>query len=354
MKAVRIFDHGGVDKLVYGDFPMPEIGPRDVRVQVTATGVSLWDIKYRRGELPVLPGRPAFPMPMQLGRDAAGRVEAVGRDVTAFAVGDRVVGLVHPANPASALTVRGFGNLSTEIEYPGHTLFGGNAQFVARPESYWMKLPSGASESAAAAALWSYSTAHRILADRLGAHLGDSVLLIGASGGMGSATLDLAELMGLRVIAVTRSAQKKAFLEARGAAAVVVLSGKDDAAAVRAYADQLGVDGAIDYSGDPTMLKLAIDVLRPGGTLVVAAVEGGGGPVPLTTRDCLRLEINLRGARASTLNDQRCVIDLLGQGKIEPAIHTVLPLSAIGEAHTLLESGTVSGRILLDPWGERS
>src|SRR6266568_6810294 len=118
MKAVRLYEFGGPDKLVYGEHPMPDVGPGDVLVKVLATSVSRWDVKYRTGEVHEfygkatghhggIHGRRAFPMPMQLGRDVAGEVVAVGASVTALKSGDRVLGLVHPENPASINTMRG-------------------------------------------------------------------------------------------------------------------------------------------------------------------------------------------------------------------------------------------------------
>lgn len=352
MKAVRIEAHGGLDQLQYGDHPRPEPGPQDLLVRVMATTVSGWDVKYRRGEVGHgLPGRRRFPLPMQPGRDAAGVVEAVGAQVSGYRPGDAVVGLVHPANPVSSMTIRGLSNLSTDVDYPGHTMFGGNAQYVVRPASYWLPLTSEVSMTSAAAAMWAYASSHRILCDRLRARLGDAVLVVGASGGMGSATLDLARAMGLRVIATTRDAAKRDQLLQRGAHAVLVLDGTSDAtAALRAHADALGLDGAIDYSGDPRMLQLCVQALRPGATLVLVAGEARPEPVPITAADFIRLELNVLGARASTLNDQRAVMALLAQGRITPAIHAVMPMSAVREAHALMESGTVSGRIVLDPW----
>ena len=103
MKAVRIFEFGGPEKLIYGDYPMPEVGPDDVLVKVMATTVSRFDVKYRLGEIHQwgramsrhggLTGRKPFPMPMQLGRDVSGEVAAVGKDVTLFRPGDRSSGL---------------------------------------------------------------------------------------------------------------------------------------------------------------------------------------------------------------------------------------------------------------------
>jgi NADPH:quinone reductase-like Zn-dependent oxidoreductase len=350
MKAVRLSAYGGPEVLEYVDVPMPEIGPADVLVRVLATTISLFDIKYRRGDLRgvALQGRNLFKLPMQLGRDTAGVVEAVGPQVSMFHPGDRVVGLTSPSNPLSPLTIRGFSNLSTHIDLPGHSMFGSNAQFVARPESYWMHLPTEVEYPAAAAAMWAYATSLRILTDRLASRMGDLILVVGGSGGMGSATIDLAKAAGVQVAAVTRSASKVDFLRKRGAANVFVLPQDSVAAAIRSTGDPLGLDGAVDFSGDSEMIRLCVAVLRPGGTLVPAAESRD--PLPITVGDFIRLELNVRGVRGSTLNDQRVILTLLQQGRITPSIHAVMPMSKIGDAHRELEAGNVTGRIVLDPW----
>ena len=334
MKAVRLFAHGGTEALTYSDFPPPEAGPGDVLVRILATTVSGWDVKYRIGQTGG--GGPTFKLPMQPGRDAVGVVEAVGSAVTSFKPGDRVVGLVHPVSATG------------ESIYPGHVTFGGNAQFVARPEAQWLPLPANVDPADAAAAMWSYSTSRRVLVDRLQAHLGETVFVVGGSGGMGSAILDLARAMGVRVIAYTRTERKVAFLKKLGANDVVVAQ-EDSAAAVRKLAPR-GCDGAIDCSGDSAMMRLCVDVLRRGGTFVPVASEGKPAPMPITVADCTRLELTIRGARASSYDDQRAVVTLLARGQIKPAIHAVMPLSELRRAHDMLEAGEVTGRIVLDPW----
>ena len=98
------------------------------------------------------------------------------------------------------------------------------------------------------------------------------------------------------------------------------------------------------------MMRLCVDVLRRGGTFVPIAAESPPVNLPITVGDCTRLELNIRGARASTYDDQRAVVSLLAQGKIKPAIDAVMPLSELRRAHERLEAGDVSGRIVLDPW----
>ena len=351
MKAVRLFEYGGPEVLRYADFPQPAVGPQDLKVRVFATTISQFDVKYRKGLIAKtkLPGRKAFPMPMQLGRDTAGIVEEAGNEVENFKVGDRVVGLTSPANPMSPLTIMGLGNLSSDIDLPGHTMFGSNAQYVARPASYWLPLPDKVGMVEAAAAMWAYGTSHRVLLERLKSRFGDTILIVGASGGMGSATLDLARAMSLRTIVTARSQDDVKFLRDRGASEVVVL---DDSAAgnIRELSGGLGVDSAVDFSGVFEMIRLCIDVLRPGGSLAVMAGEQHEGPIPVTVIDCVGLELNLFGGRGSNLSDQQAVVRLLAQGEIKPAVAAVMKMSEIKQAHEKLEAGGVHGRIVLEPW----
>jgi NADPH:quinone reductase-like Zn-dependent oxidoreductase len=351
MKAVRLFEYGGPEVLRFADYPQPDVGPNDVKVRVLASTISQFDVKYRKGIIAKikLPGRKTFPMPMQLGRDTAGVVEEVGSDVDNFRVGDRVVGLTSPANPMSPLSIMGLGNLSSDIDLPGHTMFGSNAQYVARPASYWLPLPENVGMVDAAAAMWAYGTSHRVLLDRLKSRFGDTILIIGASGGMGSATLDLAHAMGLRTIVTSRSQDGVAFLRDRGASEVVILD--DDAAEkIRKIGGGIGLDAAVDFSGDLAMIRLCVDVLRPGGSLAIMAGENNKGPMPIEVADCIGLELNLCGGRGANISDQQAVVRLLAQREIKPAVAAVMKLSEITQAHEMLEAGGVRGRIVLEPW----
>jgi putative oxidoreductase len=110
------------------------------------------------------------------------------------------------------------------------------------------------------------------------------------------------------------------------------------------------VDASVDFSGDPAMLRLCVDALRPGGTTVIVAGEGRVDPIPVTATDFVKLELNLKGARASTIRDQVAVLELLAKGRIHPVIDREIPMSEMRFAHEHLESGRVSGRILIDPW----
>jgi len=353
MKAVRIFDFGGPEVLKFDDYPMPEVKPGDVLVRVEATSVSGFDLKYRAGLLhkhnktSALPGRKPFPMPMQLGRECAGIVEAIGNDVTKFNVGDRVVGMTHPANPDSIETIRGLGNLSSGIDIPGHTMFGAYAQFVSRPENYWLPLADQVSFDQAASVMWPATTAHRIVTSRLGIKLGDALLVTGATGGMGFATLRLAKLAGAMTIATTRDAKKISLLKEYGADHVVV-TGENDVQKIRDLTGGRGVDGAVDYTGVNSMMRLCNDVMRLGGSICITF--GEPGPLPFTASDFNSVELTLMGVRGGTPGDQFSVWELMNKGLLRVPVDRVLPLAEVAKAHTLQETDKVAGRIVLHPW----
>ena len=313
--AVRLFEYGGPDKLVYGEYDLPALGERDVLVKNLAASVSRWDVKYRAGDLAryQLPGRAAFPLPQQLGREAAGEVIAVGRAVTRFKSGNRVIGVTHPEDQDFVESARGLGNLSRNLAIPGHQAFGSYAQYLVRDERLWLPLPDGVDYEQAGIALWPFSSSHRVVRDRLHVWLGDTVLIAGASGGMGQATMQLCKLAGARVIATTRHASEGRILRDLGADAAVVTQDAERAQAeVLALTGGEGVDHAVDYTGSPDLLRLG-GVMRLGGSLVVSS-EQGREPLPFTAADMIRLELNLLGIRGARMNDMLTVLKLLGAG----------------------------------------
>ena len=358
MKAVRIAEFGGPEVLAYGDYPMPELCEADVLVKVKATSVSGWDLKYRNGTLlnsaakKGLPGRKMFPMPQQLGREASGVVVAVGKYVKDFQVDDRVLGLVHPENPGCDNAIRGRGNLSTGVDYPGHTMFGGNAQYVSRPENYWVKLPDTVDFEQAAAGSWSFPTAHRIIIDRCRVEKGDAVLITGMSGGMGNASLQWAKLSGAKVIGTTRDDQKIAQLQAMGADLVVSSADLEQAGEmIRSFTHGRGVDRYIEFTGNHDLIALSKEVLAPGGTICLVAGDTSNDHVPFTVLDFTRLEMQLVGIRGSRRVDQEVYLEQLAQGEISVPVAREMGLDEIQEAHKLMEGGSLTGKIVLRPWG---
>jgi putative oxidoreductase len=212
-------------------------------------------------------------------------------------------------------------------------------------------LPDGVDYEQAGVALWPFSSSHRVVHDRLKVRLGDTVLIAGASGGMGQATMQLCKLAGARVIATTRHAAKVAVLRDLGADAAVVTADAERARAdVLALTGGEGVDHAVDYTGSPELLRFLGSVMRLGGSLVISS-EQGREPIPFTASDLIRLELNLLGIRGARMNDMRTALKLLGDGRIKTRIVAKFPLAQVGEAHELLvNSPDLVGRIAVLPW----
>lgn len=351
--AARVHEHGGPENLLFGEYPLEPIGPTDVLVAVDTASVSGWDIKYRAGTLSGvgLPGRRPLRLPQQLGREAAGVVVAVGAEVRRFAQGDRVVGVVHPENPDSIQSIRGLGNLSTGVDVPAHGALGSYATYLVRDQRMWLPVPDGVDLEQAAVALWSYGTSHRLIRDRLRLRLGDTLLVCGASGGMGEATIALAKLSGAQVVVTTRHAAKVDALRELGADEVVVTTQDDAASLIRAWSNGEGVSHAVDYTGNAELMRLAVDSLRLGGVFSPAAgTQIPPGPPPFTVNDFTRLEMTMIGVRGARHEDALAVLDLLAHGRIHSRVAARFPLSDAAKAHALYESATdLVGRIVLKP-----
>jgi putative oxidoreductase len=215
----------------------------------------------------------------------------------------------------------------------------------------WLPLPDGVDYEQAGVALWPFSSSHRVVHDRLQVRLGDMVLVTGASGGMGQATMQLCKLAGARVIATTRHAGKAAVLRELGADAAVITADAENARAeIFSLTGGEGVDHAVDYTGSPELLRFIGSVMRLGGSIVVTS-EQGREPVPFLASDLIRLELNLLGIRGARINDMLSVLKLLGEHRINTRIAARFPLAKVGEAHELLvNSPDLVGRIVVLPW----
>lgn len=348
MHAVRLSRHGDPSVLEYMETPRPQPGPGDVLVKVRATSVNSWDIFYREGRVRALPGRAAFELPFQLGREVAGTVAETGVRVTRYSVGDRVVRMTCPACGHCAPCIRGDDNLCTDIGIPGHQVFGGYADYVVAPEHELLAAPEKPSYEELACTLWSYGTVWRMMHVSSGFRAGDDVLVTAASSGMGTACIQLARHLGAaRVIALTGSANKESTLRKLGADHVLNYKTDEVANQVRALTAGSGVDFVLDNVGGE-MFTLGMSCLREGGTVVTAS-SAAGKRVELDLSTLYRRNLTLVGSRASTRRDQQLVLKLAAAGVIQPVISQVFPLAEAEEAHRVLERAQHVGKLVLCP-----
>ena len=352
-EAVELREHGGPDVLEHGVFPLKRPSSHDVVVDVHAIGITGFDLKYRRGLHPDVqpPGRDLFPVPQQLGREAAGVVVWVGDAVTSVAAGDHVAAVTHPEDPLGVETARGLGNLSFGVEIPGHQALGSYARFLVRDEGMWLKIPETLDLEQAASTLWAFSTAHRVLMDRLRTRLNDIVVILGSTGAMGIAAIQLARLRGTKPVAATRDKSKADQLRDLGAFEVLYLDNLEAAVeTLRDLSGGHGVEHILDFAGDPQVLQRLATQLRVGGSVCIGAGEERGERLPFRVADMIRFEMNVLGIRGARRIDMLTSLDLLIESRVRvPIIHR-FPLSQAAAAHALMEDGLDDvARVLLIP-----
>jgi NADPH2:quinone reductase len=320
MKAIRVEQTGGPEVMTLANVEAPEPGPGEVRVRLHFSGVNFVDVYQRRGLYPV-------EAPFTPGNEGAGEVDVVGAAVTEFAAGDRVA-------------------------YASQR--GSYAEYAIVPEAKLAPVPDSVTLEAAAAVMLQGMTAHYLAHDT--APLGpEKVALVhAAAGGVGLLLVQIARLLGARVIG-TASTEEKAALARRAGAEEVVLYTRDSfLERTRALTGGVGVDVVYDSVGRTTF-EDSLRSLRPRGMMV--SFGQSSGPVPpfepllLSQRGSLFLtRPNLAyyiADRAELLRRANDVLGWIGEGRLDVRIHRILDLAEAAEAHRLLEGRTTAGKLLL-------
>ncbi len=323
MDVVEIAEPGGPEVLVAAGREMPEPGPGEVLIKVAAAGVNFPDVMQRRGHYPPPPGASDIP-----GLEIAGTVVALGDGVTAPAIGDAVCALVTG---------------------------GGYAAYCVAPAPQCLAVPSNFDMVTAAAIPETFFTVWTNLFDRGRLKPGETVLIHGGSGGIGSAAIMVAHATGARVFTTARTEKKCAACRDIGAERAINYTSEDFVEIVKAATDGAGVDLILDIvGGDYTVRNLA--ALAVEGRLVQVAVQGGAKvEVPLFVIMQKRITLTGSTLRARSVADKGAIADALREnvwplfeaGTIEPLIHATFPLAEAAGAHELMESSEHIGKIVL-------
>jgi alcohol dehydrogenase len=337
MRAVVTYEHGGLDRLVYEPaYRDPVIGPGDVLIKVRACTLNYHDVFTRKG----MPGI-KIPMPVILGIDAAGEVAAVGDVVTGFEAGDRV--LVDPIDRVD-------GGLM------GETFDGGLAELLRVPAHMLVRLPDDVGFAEAAALPVAYGTAYRMMLTRGKIRPGETVLVLGASGGVGTCCVQLAKQAGATVIACASSDEKLERLKALGADVTINYATTDWVAECRkafgrarvSRRDEGGIDVVVNFTGGDTWVS-SLKVMRRDGRLLTCGATAGYDP-----HEDLRLiwtfELNIVGSNGWSRDDVLALVDLVRAGKLEPVLHPErFPLERAADAMRLLDDRQVYGKVVVLP-----
>jgi len=334
MKAVILERHGGLDALkLVTDFPDPKVVDGHVVIRVKATSFNYHDVFTVRG----MPGI-KVPMPMIIGLDMAGEILEIGAGVTGWKKGDRV--LVNPLNKQKGLM--------------GEMMHGGLAEKCLVAEHQLIRMPEGVTFEQAASLPVAYGTAHRMIVTHDTIKKGDKVLILGASGGVGTGSVLLAKLWGAEVIACASSADKIERLKALGADHVINYKETDFSKwAVEKYGKpqrrtyEGGVDVVINFTGGDTWAPTLRCVKRGGKILVCGATAGYDPKEDL--RYIWSFELQVIGSNSFYDENLKALMDLIHKGEMKPVIDEVLPLERAVVGLRLIESREVFGKVVVTP-----
>ncbi|MFH1183890.1 MAG: zinc-binding dehydrogenase [Chloroflexota bacterium] len=341
MKTVLFRKHGGPEVLELADFPTPEPLRDQVLVRLRAAALNRMDITVRNG----WPGI-KLELPHINGADGAGEVAALGEGAHDFSVGDRVVINANLGCGQCEACASGFDNMCRAWHLLGETVRGTYAEYVCLPARQLYRLPKDFDFKIAAAAALVFQTAWHSLITRGSLQPGETVLIVGAGGGVNSACLLVAKFQGARVIVVGSSGQKLELARALGADAVVNGAEVEDwSKAVFAATDERGVDVVVDNVGTTFMRSLR--TLRKGGRLLTVG-SSGGAEILIDNRYVFYRHISIIGSTMSPLREFATVMDLVTAGRLAPVMDTTFELEDAAEAQRRLESGKHFGKITLD------
>lgn len=342
MTCVEITDHGGLNALALVQRPIPVPEPGEVLVEVRATGLNHLDLWVRRG----VPGH-RFPLPIIPGCDGAGVVAACGSGVTNVEVGAAVI--LSPGTSCGVCThcLEGRDPLCRDYGILGETRDGTCADYVCVPAANVIPKPDNVGFSEAGCFSLVALTAWTMLVDRAQIAPGEDVLILAGGSGVGSMAIQIAKMLGCRVIATAGSDAKLSRLRELGADDVIHHGNEDIAARVKELTDKRGVNVVFEHVGEATW-QASLRSLAWGGRLVTCGATTGA------KAECdLRLiffkSLSILGSTMGSKGSVPLLVKLLGDGKLRAQIAETLPMSKIETAHRLLEERHVFGKVVVVP-----
>ena len=341
MRGAVFTEHGGSSVIhLAEDLPMPEPAAGEVRVRIHAAALNRLDLWVRDG----WPGLKLH-MPHVTGSDGAGVVDAVGAGVTSVQSGDRVCIDPTVVPPDSPALLTGLENQS-RVAIMGEHTSGLAAEYCVVPARNLLKLPDHVTFEEAAAAGLVYVTAWHSLITRGGLKPGETVLIVGAGGGVNTASIQIAKLAGAKVIIIGSNAEKCAKAAELGADITIDRSATPDwSKEIYKLTNKNGVDVVVDNVGKATMFD-SIRSARIGGCILV--VGNTSGPLfELDLRYIFSKHLSIIGSTMGPHQDYVRVMNLVFEGKLKPVIGEVVPLAEAGRGHRILEEGTTFGKVVI-------
>ncbi|MBB3974211.1 alcohol dehydrogenase [Hansschlegelia beijingensis] len=334
MRALVLAEHGSLENLrVVEDHPKPTASEGHVVIRVRASSFNYHDVFTVRG----MPGI-KVPLPVVIGLDMAGEIDEVGTGVSGWSKGDRV--LVNPLNKRRGLL--------------GEMMDGGMAEYCLVAAEQLIRMPNGVSFEDAASLPVAYGTAHRMLVTHNTVKAGDRVLVLGASGGVGTGCVLLAKLAGAEVIACAGGEDKMQRLRDLGADHVINYKEVDFSKwAIEKFGKpqrrtyEGGVDVVVNFTGGDTWAP-SLKCLKRGGKLLVCGATAGHDPKE-DLRYVWSFELQIIGSNSFYDDNLADLMQLIAEGKIKPVVDKILPLDQAIEGLRLIEQREVMGKVVITP-----
>jgi len=341
MKAVRIHEHGGIEKLKYEEAPEPKIRPDEVLVQVKSCALNHIDIWVRNG----LPGI-QVPFPHILGSDISGIVAEAGEAVRNVKRGDPI--LVSPGVSCGHCQdcLSGRDNDCREYQLLGaYKLDGGYAEYVKVPGVNAIIKPESLNFDEAASIPLVFITAWHMLVTQAQLKAGEDILVLAGGSGVGSAGIQIAKLLGARVIATASSDEKLEKAKALRADDLVNYSKTDFVQEVKRLTNKKGVDVVFEHTGQETWEKSLLCLARRGRIVTCGATTGFKAITDL--RYLYSKNIVIYGSYMASKGDLFKILEFFEKGRLRPVVDQVYPLKEAGEAHRKMEERKQFGKLVL-------
>ena len=345
MKAVRMHQFGGPEVLTYEDAPDPQPRKDEVLVRVRACSLNHLDVWVRKG----LPG---VKLPHILGSDVAGEIAELGEYVGQFKTGELKVGqrvLVAPMHYCGHCTkcVAGLQNECREFTVLGNAVDGGNCELISVPAANVIPIPDSLDFNQAASVPLVFVTAWHMLVTLAGVRPGQTVLVLGASSGVGIAAIQIAKLFHCRVITTAGDETKLSKARALGADFGINHYQQKISEEVRKITNKAGVDIVVEHVGAATWDE-SIKSLKSSGTLVTCGATTGP-EVKIDLRHLFARQLSLLGSYMGTMADLHEVLGHVFAGRLKPVVDRVFPLKDLRAAHEYLEKSQMFGKIVVNP-----
>jgi NADPH:quinone reductase-like Zn-dependent oxidoreductase len=340
VRAIRIHAHGGPEVLQRDDVPEPEPGPGDLLVRLRATSVNHRDIWIRRGH-----PHPAYhiDLPGILGIDVCGDVVAVGSEVEGFREGDRVTANPYMQCGRCAWCIRG------RFQYcPYFTVYTGTyADLFLVPATFAAIVDPSVPDEYVAAFPNTYITAWQMLIGKAQITPDDTVFVWAGTSGLGSAAIEIAQLVGARVMTSAGTEEKREVLRGRTDGPVLDHHAPDLVERVLQATDGVGATVVFEHIGQATWER-SLELCAPGGTIVSAGATSGDD-ARMNVTYMFAKQVRILGSRLGTMEDTLAAAKHLNAGRFKPLIGTVFSLDEVAEAHRLMDEGRVIGKVIVKP-----